>query len=124
MNIWLMVSSILSFVLGIGHTVLGEWIGERVLVKKIQTLQLSEIEEKNLEAKKVVRLAWHATSIMWCSIGVIFLYSSFIDLNNQFIIIRILSITFLLLAVFALLTAPKKGALFLIISITSLIGTL
>ena len=124
MNVWLIISSILSFVLGIGHTVLGEWVGERVLVKRIQSLQLSEISEKDILAKKVVRLAWHATSIMWCGIGVIFFYCSFIDHTYYLIFIRILSISFFLISFLSLLTVPKKMSLFLAIAISSWVGTL
>ena len=124
MNVWLAISSVLSFVLGIGHSVLGEWIGERVLVKKIQNVQLSAIAEKDILAKKVVRLAWHATSIMWCGVGFVFLYASFIELNNFVTIIRILSISFILISFLSLLTVPRKVFLFLAISATSWIGTL
>lgn len=124
MNVWLIISSVLSLVLGVGHSVLGEWIGKRVLVKKIQSVQLSEITEMDVLSKKIVRLAWHATSIMWCGAGAIFLYSSFVELNNYVIIIRILSVTFLLIGFLSLFTAPKKVILFFAISITSWIGSI
>ena len=124
MNIWLIISSILCFVLGIGHTVLGEWKGERLLVRRIQKLQLLESAEKDILAKKVIRLAWHATSIMWCGIGAIFLYSSFAEMTHILFIIRILSISFLFTALLSLVTAPQKIGLFLLISVTSWVGTL
>jgi len=124
MNIWLIISSVLTFVLGIGHTVLGEWRGERVLVKKIQNVQLFETSEKDILAKNVVRLAWHATSIIWCGVGAIFLYAAFIDLNSQIIIIRILSISFLLTGLLSLITVPQKTILFIMIAATSWMGTL
>jgi hypothetical protein len=124
MNLWLGVSSLLSFVLGIGHSLLGEWVGGRVLVKTIHKLQLFENVEKDLLAKKVVRLAWHATSIMWCSFGAILLYVSFIEMNSSIIIIvRIISITFLLTSFLALITVPKR-IIFLVIAVISWIGTL
>ena len=40
MNPWFLIASILSYVLGIGHSVLGEWTGDRVLVKRIQGIAL------------------------------------------------------------------------------------
>ena len=124
MNVWLAISSALSFVLGIGHSLMGEWVGERVLVKRIQNIQLSEIEEKDITAKQVVRLAWHATSITWCGMGVLFLYTSFVELNHTLVIIRILSITFFFIGVFSLFTVPRKAVLFFLIALTSWIGTL
>jgi len=87
---------------------MGEWVGERVLVKRIQNIQLSEIEEKDITAKQVVRLAWHATSITWCGMGVLFLYTSFVELNHTLVIIRILSITFFLLVFFPFSRCPEK----------------
>jgi hypothetical protein len=124
MNLWLLISSLLSFILGIGHSLLGEFIGERVLVKTIHKLKLFDNTEKDLVAKRVVRLAWHATSIMWCGFGAIFLYVSFITMNSNIeVIIRIISITFLLTAVLALVTIPKR-LIFLVIAVISWIGTL
>ena len=124
MNLWLFGSSLLSFSLGIGHSLLGELFGGRVLVKTIHKIQLFDNVEKDILAKKIVRLAWHATSIMWCSFGVIFLYVSFITLNNNIVfIIRIISITYLLTALLALITYPKR-LVFLLIAVISWVGTL
>jgi hypothetical protein len=61
MNPCFLIGSILSYVLGIGHSVLGEWVGDRVLVKRIQGVALFEEAEKDILGKRIVRLAWHAT---------------------------------------------------------------
>lgn len=124
MNYWFLVSSLLSLSLGIGHSLLGELIGGRVLVKTIQNLTLYDNIEKDILAKKIVRLAWHATSIMWCGFGVIFFYASFITINNNTEwIIRIISITYLSIALLAAITYPKR-LIFLLIAVISWIGTL
>jgi hypothetical protein len=57
MNAWFLTGSILSYVLGIAHSLLGEWVGDRVLVKRIQGIALFEEEEKDILGKRIVRLA-------------------------------------------------------------------
>jgi hypothetical protein len=124
MNPWFLAASILSYVLGIGHSALGEWTGNRVLVKRIQGMTLFEEAEKDLQGKRVVRLAWHATSIMWCGFGTLLLYAAFIELNPQITsMMRIVSLTFLLTSFLSLATVPRKTWLFLAISITTWMGT-
>ena len=124
MNPWFLGASILSYVLGIGHSVLGEWVGDRVLVKRIQGMALFEEPEKDVQGKRVVRLAWHATSIMWCGFGTLLLYAAFIELNPPIIsMMRIISVIFLLTSLLSLAGVPRKAWLFLAISITTWMGT-
>ncbi len=124
MNLWFLAGSILSYVLGIGHTVLAEWAGDRVLVKRIQGIALFEEAEKDILAKRIIRLAWHATSILWCGVGTLLLYAAFIELSPQIIwIMRIVSATFLLTFFLSLATVPRKAGLFLAISVTAWMGT-
>jgi hypothetical protein len=124
MNPWFLIASILSYVLGIGHSVLGEWVGDRVLVKRIQGIELFEEAEKDVLGKRVVRLAWHATSIMWCGFGTLLLYAAFIELDPPIIsMMRIISLIFLLTSLLSLMSVPRKAWLFLAISITAWMGT-
>ena len=124
MNPWFLAASILSYVLGIGHSVLGEWAGDRVLVKRIQGVALFEEVEKDILGKRVVRLAWHATSIMWCGFGTLLLYAAFIELNPPIIsMMRIISLMFLLTSFLSLVSVPRKAWLFLAISISAWMGT-
>jgi len=124
MNPWFLASSILSYMLGIGHSVLGEWAGDRVLVKRIQEVVLFEEVEKDVLGKRVVRLAWHATSIMWCGFGTLLLYAAFVELNPPIIsMMRIISLIFLLTSLLSLASVPRKAWLFLAISITAWMGT-
>ncbi len=124
MNPWFLIASILSYVLGIGHSILGEWAGDRVLVKRIQGIALFEDADKDALGKRIVRLAWHATSILWCGIGTLLLYAAFIELNPQIILMmRVVSFTFLLTSFLSLATVPRKTWLFLAISICAWMGT-
>ena len=124
MNPWFLIGSILAYVLCIGHSVLGEWAGERVLVRRIQGIVLFEEPEKDILGKRIVRLAWHATSILWCGFGTLLLYAAFIELNPQITsMMRIVSLTFLFTSFLSLATVPRKTLLFLAISITAWMGT-
>jgi hypothetical protein len=124
MNPWFLVGSILSYGLGIMHSALGEWAGDRVLVKRIQGVALFEEAEKDALGKRVVRLAWHATSILWCGFGTLMLYAAFIEMSPQIsFVMRIVSLSFLLTFFLSLATVPRKGWLFLAISITAWMGT-
>ncbi len=124
MNPWFLAASMLSYVLGIGHSVLGEWAGDRVLVKRIQGVALFDEVEKDILGKRVVRLAWHATSIMWCGFGTLLLYAAFIELDPPITsMMRIISLIFLLTSLLSLMSVPRKAWLFLAISITAWMGT-
>jgi len=127
MNIYLLAASILSFVLVLGHSLRGEWIGGRTFVRRITNLQLFDEEEKDIRAKRVVRVAWHVPSIAWAGIGSILFYAALIDMTGPTsIIIRIISTTFFLSAVFSLIVNRGKHAswiLFLLTSILAWAGT-
>jgi len=127
MNIFLLLASILSFILVLGHTLRGEWVGERTLVRRITNLSLFDDEEKDARAKRVVRVAWHVPSIAWGGIGAILFYAALIDMTGPtIIIIRIISITFFASAVFSLIVNRGKHAswiLFLLTSIFAWLGT-
>ena len=99
-------------------------MGDRVLVKRIQGMALFEEPEKDVQGKRVVRLAWHATSIMWCGFGTLLLYAAFIELNPPIIsMMRIISLMFLLTSFLSLVSVPRKAWLFLVISISAWMGT-
>ncbi len=120
MNIFYFISSILLLVLGIGHTLLGEWIGERVLVKKSSGFNyFPNDKSKDILSKQIIRIAWHSTSITWCGLAALVLYISFAPveeiLNN---IILIISTTMIIIAIVASIIVKfknTKGLLFFII---------
>ena len=122
-NIYLLLASILSFVLVMGHSLRGEWIGERTLVKRITRLKLFDEEEKDIRAKRVVRVAWHVPSIAWGGIGSILFYAALINMNSSTsIIIRIISITFFVSAVFSLIANRGKHASWVLFLLTSILA--
>ncbi len=129
MNIFLLIAAAVLLVIGIMHTVLAEWKGDRRLVWRIQQLTLFESDDaKDLLAKRIVRLAWHATSLVWCGCAVVLAYVAFVEATGPIIaVVRILSAVFLLHSVLSLAIARGRHASwlgFLIVGVFSFLGTI
>jgi len=126
MNIYFLIASILSFILVLGHSLLGEWVGERVLVSRIVKLTIFEQENKDILSKRILRLAWHVPSVAWCGIATVLLYLASIEIDKSMVIIaRIISITFFVSFVFSLIITRGKHSswiLFILISVLTWIG--
>jgi hypothetical protein len=128
-NIFLLIAAAVLLVIGIMHTVLAEWKGDRRLVWRIQQLTLFESDAaKDLLAKRIVRLAWHATSLVWCGCAVVLAYVAFVEATGPIIaVVRILSAVFLLHSVLSLAIARGRHASwlgFLIVGVFSFLGTI
>jgi hypothetical protein len=128
MNVFLLIAAAVLFFIGIMHSVVAEWKGERRLVWRITQLTLFESSDaKDLLAKRIVRLAWHLTSLIWCGIAAALTYIAFVERTESVVmIVRILCLTFLLHSALSLIIARGKHPswyLFLIVSVFSLLGT-
>jgi hypothetical protein len=111
------------------HTALAEWAGERRLVRRITRLTLFESNDaKDLLARKIVRLAWHLTSLVWCGCAVVLAYLAFVDVSGPIVgVVRILSVVFLLHSALSLAIVRGRHASwlgFLIVSVLSFLGTI
>ncbi len=97
-NVFLLGAALLLFYIGVMHTVLAEWRGERRVVKRIWELSLCEGDsEKDLLARRIVRLAWHLTSVTWCGVAGVITYLSCTEPTGaSVVVLRILVVTFLL----------------------------
>lgn len=129
MNIFLLIAAAVLAAIGIMHTVVAEWKGERRLVWQIQQLTLFESDDaKDRLAKRIVRLAWHATSLVWCGCAVVLAYVAFVEATGPIIaVVRILSAVFLLHSVLSLAIARGRHASwlgFLIVGVSSFLGTI
>ena len=93
MNVFLLIAATVLFLIGVMHSVVAEWKGERKLVWRITQLTLFESNDaKDLLAKRIVRLAWHLTSLVWCGIAAVLAYIAFVEASGSIIVIvRILS---------------------------------
>ena len=80
MNLFLLIAAMALFAIGIMHSVVAEWKGERRLVWRITQLTLFDSSDaKDLLAKRIVRLAWHLTSLIWCGCAVVLAYIAFVE---------------------------------------------
>jgi hypothetical protein len=107
MNVFLLAAAALLFGIGVMHTVLAEWKGERRLVRRITGSTLFDPSEAgDLLARRIVRLAWHLTSLMWCGTAVVLGYIAFIEASRATdVIVWILSLVFLLHSLLSLVIA-------------------
>lgn len=129
MNVSLLIAALALFCIGVLHTVVAEWKGERRLVRRIQQLTLFESDHaKDRLAKRIVRLAWHATSLVWCGCAAVLAYIAFVEASGPIIaVVRILAVVFLLHSALSLTIARGRHASwigFLIVSVFSFLGTM
>jgi len=129
LNVSLLIAALALFCIGVLHTVVAEWKGERRLVWRIQQLTLFESDQaKDRLAKRIVRLAWHATSLVWCGCAVVLAYIAFVEASGPIIaVVRILAVVFLLHSALSLAIARGRHASwvgFLIVSVFSFLGTM
>ena len=129
MNVFLFLSAAVLFCIGILHTVVAEWKGDRRLVWRITRLTLFDSDDdKDALAKRIVRLAWHATSLVWCGCAVVLAYLAFVEASGPVIaVVRILSAVFLLHSALSLAVARGRHSSwlgFLIVAALSFLGTL
>lgn len=129
MNAFLLIAAAVLFAIGIMHSVLAEWKGERRLVRRITQLTLFDSStEKDLLAKRIVRLAWHLTSLVWCGCAVALAYLACVEASESIIaVVRILSVVFLLHSALSLaIVRGRHGSWlgFLIVSAFSYLGTM
>ena len=129
MNLFLLIAAVVLFSIGVMHTVVAEWKGERRLVWRITQLTLFDSDDaKDLLAKRIVRLAWHLTSLIWCSCAVVLAYIAFVEASGPVIVVvRILASVFLLHSALSLIIVRGRHASwlgFLIVSVLSFLGTM
>ena len=129
MNLFLLIAAVVLFSIGVMHTVVAEWKGERRLVWQITQLTLFDSDDaKDLLAKRIVRLAWHLTSLIWCSCAVVLAYIAFVEASGPVIVVvRILASVFLLHSALSLIIVRGRHASwlgFLIVSVFSFLGTM
>ena len=128
MNVFLLIAAAVLFCIGIMHTVVAEWKGERRLVWRITQLTLFDSSgAKDLLAKRIVRLAWHLTSLTWCGCAVVLAYLAFVEVSGPIIVVvRVLASVFLLHSALSLAIVRGRHASwlgFLIVSVFSFLGT-
>lgn len=128
MNAFFLIAAFLSYFVALAHSLRGEWVGKRTLVRAITELRLFDEDQKDEMSKRVLRVAWHVTSITWLGIGSILFYFAFADINSTIVVAaRIISVAFFGSFIFSVVTVRGKHpswVFFLLISVFTWLGSI
>jgi hypothetical protein len=94
MNLQLSIAALLSATLAVSHS----WLGERLILQPILGLEdLPKLSGSRRGMRKIVRFAWHLTSVYFLAVAAILFYFSHTAVDPA--VIKIISVTNLLSAV-------------------------
>jgi hypothetical protein len=94
MNLQLSIAALLSATLAVSHS----WLGERLILQPILGLEdLPKLSGSRRGMRKIVRFAWHLTSVYFLAVAAILFYFS--RVAGDAAVIKIISVTNLLSAV-------------------------
>ncbi|MEW6736361.1 MAG: hypothetical protein AB1489_34030 [Acidobacteriota bacterium] len=120
MNVYLVISGILTILMAIAHTVMGEIL---ILIPLQKTQGLPAIMGSVRTTRETLRFAWHVTSVLGIGIAFIFFYyASFTQFNlEQIYILRTLSVTFLASFVVAIIGSRAKHPSWIVFIVVSIL---
>jgi hypothetical protein len=102
MNLHLSIAALLSVTLAVGHS----WLGERLILQPILGLQeLPKLSGSRRGMQKIVRFAWHITSVYFLAIAAILFYFSRTAAEPA--VIKIISVTNIVSAIITI--AVSRG---------------
>jgi len=118
MNVMLLVAGLLSALIGIAHSVLGERF---LLGPLFERGDLPKLLGSAAFARRTLRFTWHLTTVLLLGIGVMVMILSLAPLDSQSAcILRVLAITFAVCSLLSLIGARARHFswwVFLIISV-------
>jgi VIT1/CCC1 family predicted Fe2+/Mn2+ transporter len=118
MNVMLLVAGLLSALIGIAHSVLGERL---LLGPLFERGDLPKLLGSAAFARRTLRFTWHLTTVLLLGIGVMVMILSLAPLDSQSAcILRVLAITFAVCSLLSLIGARARHFswwVFLIISV-------
>ena len=118
MNVMLLVAGLLSALIGIAHSVLGERL---LLGPLFERGDLPKLLGSAAFARRTLRFTWHLTTVLLLGIGVMVMILSPAPLDSQSAcILRVLAITFAVCSLLSLIGARARHFswwVFLIISV-------
>ena len=118
MNVMLLVAGLLSALIGIAHSVLGERL---LLGPLFERGDLPKLLGSAAFARRTLRFTWHLTTVLLLGIGVMMMILSLAPLDSQSAcILRVLAISFAVCSLLSLIGARARHFswwVFLIISV-------
>jgi hypothetical protein len=103
MNLSLSIAALLSAALAISHS----WLGERLILQPVLAMEdLPTLSGSRRGMRKIVRFAWHITSVFFVAMaGVLFYFSR---VSPDVAVIKIISVTYLLSAVITIVVSRGR----------------
>ena len=124
MNLMLLVAGLLSALIGIAHSVLGEKL---VLGPLFERGEVTKLLGSTVFAHRTLRFTWHLTTVLLLGIGVVVVDLSLSAPNStSTCIIQVLAATFAVCSLLSLIGARGKHFswwVFLIIAVLLWLGT-
>jgi len=120
----LLIASLLLIFIGFVHSYLGE---KYLLIRLFKRENLPKLLGSDWFTKRVLRFAWHLTTIAWWGFAAILYFLSHPSDNIYFEILMTITVVFAISAIVSLLFSRGKHLswiFFLVISITSFIGAI
>ncbi len=93
MNGWLLIAALLTVVVGLAHSYLGE---RYILLRLFRRDDLPHLFGSDVFTKRTLRFAWHVTTIAWWGMAALF---HVLGGGDPAAGLRVLSVTFLITAV-------------------------
>src|SRR5690349_5039380 len=121
MNLPLLLAAVASWLLGAMHTVMGECWGKRRLARRPPHSRAFDPENpKDVLTARIVRVAWHSTSITWCGIGVVLAVLASTESTPSVIVaLRVIALTFLCCALLSLWIARGRHPSWVLFSLVA-----
>ncbi|MBU2514331.1 hypothetical protein KJ966_23590 [bacterium] len=99
MNVFYLVAALLIVLIALAHSVLGE----RLLIMPLYKGDLSFMPLPSLASKRVMRFAWHLTTVAWWGLGVLVIfYARSLNTTGTLVQIRSIAVLFLVSCLMAL----------------------
>jgi hypothetical protein len=115
MNLQLAIAALLSATLAVGHS----WLGERLILQPILGLDdLPKLSGSRRGMRKIVRFAWHITSVYFVAVAAILFYFSRTAADPT--VIKIVSIANIISAVITIVVSRGRHyawAVFLVVGL-------
>lgn len=124
MNLWLVTAAALVIFIAAVHAILGE---RYIIIRLWRQDDLPKLLGSDLFTKRVLRFAWHLTTVAWFGFAVILLLSADQDgWMNPAPILNVIGITFLLSALLSLVITRGRHLswiVFLAITVIAWLGS-
>ncbi len=119
MNTWFLIAALLIYLIALAHSILGEWL----LIGPLFRLELPKLAGSEGAMRRVIRFAWHLTTIILWGIASVVAYWTLIEQTEAIVVMaHIVAITFIFSGIFsAVMTRARHFSWYVFLAIGLLI---